>query len=257
MSAVSLALLFGQSLPIAFAEENRDGERPDSRSAVGDNFCTRFTNASDSVTKELSKRVGEHEKRLTDKDSSIIKKEQETDTHLGEVRIKEDKARTAEFAKIDALAKTDAQKVAVTAFKVAVTTAISIRRTAVDAALTTFRAGVEKTKTTRRTSMEAIAKTFKASVETALTKAKTSCAAGTDPKTVKATLTSELKTAQTKLQADRKALDGSAAIKNLVATKKKAIESAMNVFHASMETARGALKLALGSAVPRVKKEND
>jgi len=97
--------------------------------------------------------------------------------------------------------------------------------------------------TSKKTSVSGAVDTFQASVKAAFEKAQVSCVSGTDPQTVRETLTTSLKDARAKLQASQQSFEGIGdSVPALATTKKTSIDKAMQDFKTTMEKARTDLK---------------
>lgn len=211
-------------------------------------FCTAISN----LASKFEQRVTNYKTKLEEKRAEIASnfavKWHERDTKLAEKRNKWDINHNEHFTKLEQKAITDQQKQALVTFKEAVTTAISARRTAIDAAIQTFRQGVNSAIASRKNAVDGAIGDLTNSIIAAVDKAKTDCQNGVDPATVRQALKADLKSAQEKYVSDRQKIDKlQSQIEPLLDTRNQAIEKAIADFKSAMEKAKSDFKAAFSS----------
>lgn len=211
-------------------------------------FCARFTDATGGVNTDVTKRFNELQTQFG-KRGDKIKSDFKTVTDTQNAnRDKADGALKSKFTDLKSKATTAEQKQAVADFEAAVSSAVTARRAAVDAANAAFKQGLLDTNSTRQTALKQAATTYKTAVAAAIAAAKTSCAAGTDPQTVRNTLKTALEDAKAKLEAARQAVGkNDTNLDALKATRKAAVDKANADFKAAIKAALDKLKAALGA----------
>ena len=225
----------------------RPSESPKGKGGDATKFCSNFTSSRENVSGDTDKKLdklktdfNEHKGEITIKRENLIKSQTEK-------RAKADAERSERFKALEAKSKTDAQLAATKAYEATVLAAVAKHRAAIDAANKTFIDGVTAAVSTRQTELAAAAASFKASITAAFAQAKASCSAGTDPKTVRETLSTSLKAAQAKFVAARKAIEKVRPnLDPLKAAHHAAIMAANTEFRTTLKTAFATLKAALG-----------
>lgn len=208
-------------------------------------FCDRISNMSDNFLGRITERINNIDQRRNDRLTNWTNHISDQDARLKSLRDKRDENITEHFAKLEDKATTDEQKKALADFEAAYKAALAARRTAVDVAISTFRTGVKDAIAGRKTDAETAQKNFQSKVQAAFEKAKASCSSGTADKTVMTTLKSNLQSAKTQLQSDRKSSDKvGTTVSQLAQTRRAAVEKAFADFKSAMETARNNLKKA-------------
>jgi hypothetical protein len=215
------------------------------------NFCTRITNTSTDISSKLTKA---EDNRGSVRLDILAKLKDRKDKRAVDIQAKRDEAKTnfeKLIANLTATATTDAQKNAIDVFKTTIENAMTTRKTAVDAAVKAYQDGLDALVGQREDTIKAAAATFKTAVSNAVTTAKSSCAAGTDPATVRTTFMASLKTAN---EAFRSAVQvkvqgqNSQQIESLAKTRNDAIKAANDAFKQTVKQARDILKAAFPSA---------
>jgi hypothetical protein len=207
--------------------------------------CDRINTQGQNQLRDFSSKLPAFREKFSDPKTAFGTSRDTSDAALNDLRGKQDEARNTMYMKLEENAQTDAQKAAVAAFKVTVEQAVTDRRTAVDEAIAAFRKDVDALMGSKTTAVTGAMDTFQASVKAAFETAQTSCASGADPKTVRDTLRASLKDARAKLQVSRQSVvTAGDTIPALAATKKTAIDKAMQDFKTTMEKARTDLKAA-------------
>lgn len=209
--------------------------------------CNRLVDVIGKVDERIGQKEGTLATRRGDRLKDIANRRANRDKQLVDIRTKADLARAAQYKKLEEKVTTDAQKAAVKTFESTINAGIAIRWAAVDAAIKTYRDGVDSLLAVRKTQVDGAIATFKSSVDAAITRAKSDCASGVDGKTVKANLQASIKAARDKLKGDILAADKvKTQAEALTATRKTAIQKAMDDFKALAEKAKTDLKTAFG-----------
>lgn len=213
-------------------------------------FCSGLSARVGTLRTQVAGTADKANDAWTKQDQKASAKDQKIDADIVADRQKADTNRTAEFAKLEAKATTDAQKQAVQTFETSVRSAISSRRAAYDAARKTFRDGVKDTVASHRAAVRGQINQFKASTEAAISTAEASCASNpSNGQAIRTTFAASLKSARQAFQGARKddAKVGP-AVKQLAAARTAAFKAADQAFHASIDTARAALKQAFSGS---------
>ena len=234
VGAVTAVIIFtGSSFP-AFAQ-NSNG--------VDANFCGRLLTLSEVVGRTLgestSKIIGVQKERA----KSLVGQRSQRDSQLKTYKATLSVERDRQYAKLDVVAKTKAQKGAVVAFKAAMDKALSDRATAVDAALQAYRNGVDQSSAAQQAGVGTAVTSFKQKVQAAFDEAEADCAQKNDIESVRQTLRSALIDAKNELMSNQRrvtALETSAQM--LLNARTKAIDQAEADFTAAANTARIQLK---------------
>jgi hypothetical protein len=243
-ATLSIITLMSVASPIVAAVELP--KPPENK--VGDRvFCTQIGGISDKIGAEIEKKKGEHKAKHTEIEIKKDAKVAEWSKKLSDNRTKWDTARSTEFAKLNELAKTDAQKAAVEKFISTMKAAIELRRSSNDSANMTFKEAVKAATGTQSSNTEASAAQFKAAVEAAKAKAQAACTAGTEIKTVKDQLKADMEAARKAFKEARTPdTKIGETVKQLQATRKASVDANDKAFKATAEAAKAALKTALG-----------
>lgn len=244
---ISAMLITQTALPIVNAEDSTStprGPKPVRTEGQTANFCSLV----DQVAARVSSEVASSTTRLLDARSNrgknIDSRRDDRSTKLSDNRNKFDENRGEHYTKLRARATTDTQKATVETFITAIDAAVTARRAAVDAAIRAFRDGVDKAIADRQTAVDGYVTTFKTAVQTAVDKAKSDCAAGTDPKTVRAAFMASIETARKDLRSHRDLLTKNGdALKPLVDARRTAVNKAFSDFKEAVKNATAALKL--------------
>lgn len=207
------------------------------------NSCAKAANLK--IDQRIADRMSKLQSGYLDRWSKVEQRRTNQEAKLAANRLKGDTNQEQQFAKLDDLAKTDAQKAAVEKFVAAVKAAIKIRQTAVDTAVKAFRAGADKAIEVRKTAVASVLDSYYKAVQTALEQAKADCAKGTNAAIVRTNHINAIKAAKTKLQTERNALDkAKTTIEGLAATRKAAIAKAVDDFQAAVRAARTEMQKA-------------
>ncbi len=143
------------------------------------------------------------------------------------------------YTKIEVLAKTDGQKIAVNNFKTAMGNAINIRKNVVAVAASNYRQEIDRIIASRNSTIDTIINNFKNSYQAAVKKSKADCAAGVKPLIAKATFIASISVAKTNLISDKQKIgDSSSLIKSASANYQNAVIKANQDFKIAIEKAR-------------------
>ena len=228
--------------------ENRVASTTRPNSGVGgQNFCANIDKTVSVLSGQMTKR---DEGRLDRRENRGEKRDERQglkDGKLDDRRDDRDENRAGRYDKLYARASTTEAKAAVDVFKAAVESAVSTRRTAVDAAIEKFRVDSQALITNQQAVVDAAAQTLKTSIDAAIAKAKADCTAGVDAATVRETLRKSIKDAQDIFKEKaKKPADIGSQLKALRETRDAAIKAAMDAFKTAFDAAVAALKTALG-----------
>lgn len=212
--------------------------------SAGVQFCATLDKRQTEVTARIDDKQEKFEIRQNDRANKKSADRAARDAKLNARRDGWDAHKDERIGKLEAKAKTDAQKAAVAQFKETMTTAINTRRSAIDAAISAFRSGADTVTGTRTTTIDTAITALKAARQAALDKAKADCASGIDAKTAKATFEASMKTALDAFKAAKASVIKKDDITALAQTRKAAIDKAMNDFKTTMDAAQATLKLA-------------
>jgi len=164
---------------------------------------------------------------------------------LSAQRANQDKLKKNTYAKLDAVAKTDAQKQAVTEFKAAADRAENARRETLDEATNAFRASTQNILSERKQAGQTAVTEFKDKIAGYIKNAETDCNSGTiNPIMTRSALRTNSLTAQNKLISQRRTINQNAksSLNTLIQTHKEARQKAADDFKAAMQNAAANLK---------------
>lgn len=236
--AVMTSLLI--SPVFAFAETNVKNQN---------NFCANVDSVAQRINEQMTKKS---ENLLNKQNGRFDKITENRKGHDEKLDSKRDENQIRRDNKIDALmqrADTDVKKAAVNKFNSEVKTAINSRQSAIDTAIKNYRDGVDSLLKNKFSMIDSNYTQLKSSVDLAISTAKTSCANGADPKTVRATMQSSIKTAHEKYRStrvDKAQSEIKTELKTLMDTRNLAIKKAQDDFKTVVEKARVELKTAFG-----------
>ncbi len=156
--------------------------------------------------------------------------------------------RDGHFSKLEAKAKTDAQKQIVATYEATINTGVATKRAAIDSAIATFSTGVSQLIDGRKTGIDGALATLTQSVDTLVATAKSECANGVTSKDAKAHLqtgiTSAKATFKTSVEQLPKVKDEVAALQ---VARKTSISATEATFKTLVSQATQDLKTALGT----------
>lgn len=216
----------------------------DSASAViRVNFCSNLVQTVSLLDQRITARE-EALKTLQTKRLENLKNSRELrDTQLAELKQNALRNLGATYAKIEVLAKTDGQKIAVNNFKTTMENAVNIRKNAVAVAVSDYRQEIDRIIASRNSAIDIIINNFKNSYQAAIKKSKTDCAVGVKPLIAKTTFIASISAAKTTLISYKQKIgDSSSLIKSASANYKNAITKANQDFKTATEKARVDLK---------------
>jgi hypothetical protein len=231
----STLIIFSFIPAITFAEETTKKQG---------SFCTRVS----TLQTKLADQVTATEKKVTLREESktaiIIKKESDVDAKRAESRAKAEGSRAQKWDKMISKAKTSSQKTAVEAYKKAITDAVAVRRSAVDASVKAYREGLAELMKNKTSNVDAALATFKTTIDAALVKAQADCAAGVVDKTVSTVFNKSVSDARATLASSRKT-NKSEELKALKKVRDDAFKKAEAEFKSATDKARADLILGL------------
>ncbi|MEP7162430.1 MAG: hypothetical protein ABI747_01560 [Candidatus Moraniibacteriota bacterium] len=209
-------------------------------------FCADFTSTQAKIAKEFSEKRGKLDVFLKDKDQNLDDERNARDAKLEEARSKADQRRSEWYLRLEARAKTDDEKDAVTKFKQTVEKAVENRRESIDDAIADFRKSVDSALTSRQSSMETTRDAFQAAMDVALEQVKTDCDNNLTTVNIKKKFKDNLKVARAKLSSDKTNLDKvHDDIQTLATARRTIIKKAQVDFDAALASATAELKRAL------------
>jgi hypothetical protein len=211
-------------------------------------FCTNLAAHANAISTSLTDRSGKVTSAWSQQDQKLTTEWQQVDQKVAAGRQKADTDRNADFTKLEAKAKTGAEKQAIQTYEAAVHGAVTTRRAAYDDARQAFRTGVQAAISGRHATVTSQLDIFQSSVNSAISTAEASCASdpGSGP-AIRQTLQASLKSARTTFQSDRKGDNTiGSQVKQLAATRDAAFKTADKVFQTSLSNARQTLQQAFG-----------
>jgi len=238
VSAVMLGLLI--SPVISFAAETKTT----TTAKTPNTFCANIDTTATKLGDQFSKQTTDLNTKKVTRFAKIADNRKVHDEDVSAKRLAND---TKHDKKTDALlakANTDAKKAAVTKFNSDIDAAIKDRQAAIDAAIKTYRAGVDTLVSGKFGTIDTNYTTLKTSIDAAIVTAKSSCASGTDPKTVKATMQATIKAAHDKFRAARTDAEIKTQSKALVDARNASIKAAQAQFKTVADKAKADLKTA-------------
>ncbi len=213
------------------------------------NFCANIDKAMQ-LEKKLVENQAKIEQKRQEQQQKIAERWVNRNSKQEETRNKWDENRNDFFLALEEKATTDAQKQATLAFRQSVKVAITAHRAAIDSAIEAFRKSVEESVASKKNSTIGLVNTFKNEVQAAIAKAETDCAlSNSDPVAIRAIFQTSMKAAKDKFLSGKKEVEGiNNSMQALINARKQAIEKATADFKAAMEQARIALKAAFPSS---------
>ncbi len=217
--------------------------------AATQNFCTRLSDYSSRVTTQINENKDKLASNRDDRSKTLDDRQQQQNQKLQDLRNIDSAKRQSAFSQLEAMAKTDAQKQAVTQFENSVNAAIHARWAAVDAAIQAYQTGVKNIISQRDATAQTTEQNFENAVQAAINNAESQCSGGTAPATVRDTLNAALKAARAQFQTARKDVDKAGPqISALAQTRNAAVKKAMSDFQTALDQARIALKAAFAKS---------
>jgi hypothetical protein len=235
------------SLILPFLTSARETPKQNMQSAP-DPICTRLVGSMKKIQNRLTENNTVLKERKQERTQDFKDNRKEHQDKLDEMRKQAAEVRTEAQTKLLALAKTDAQKIAVKDFIVSAKEAMITRHETVDTAMEAFRHGLDAISNNQQKLLEQSQETYKKSIETAFEKAKTDCEDGMAPETVKKQLIKSLQAAKEQLVNTKQQLKLSGnSVEALVKVRNEAIKTAADTFRTTMEQLRTELKTLLGA----------
>ena len=195
------------------------------------NFCTRVNELTAKVSGGIADREGKYHGKRTENRKKIDERFGTRDVRRVENRSEWDGKRDEWKTKLLVKATTPVQKTAVEKFITGMDTAMATRRSAVDQAVKEFRAGLDSAIIARQATVDGALASLKQETELAIAKAKSDCTSGIEPKMVRETFVTALKSAREKFRTAAKSLDvRKDALLPLANSRKLAIEKAVKDF---------------------------
>ena len=245
-------LVFAQETPVEREAPNRrrapiERNIPTERRAPIDRgFCARIDEIASRIDRQVTNRTTKLETRRQEGINQLAGRRNARNERAVENRVKGDENRAEHYAKLEARAITDVQREAVAVFRTTVETAITARKTAVNAATQSFRQSLNQVMVARQVAIDTAVNAFRGSQATAVNQARADCGVdGADARTIQRAFHASIRTAQTQFNNERRSIE---AHKDLIepvrATQRQAIEKAIADFKATMEKARADLRAA-------------
>lgn len=228
---------------LSFAAGPLVERRANKTKPTGESFCTSINSRSNQWNAKIDTKTAELNIRRNEQANKKLQNRADRDTKLETHRDGWDDNRNARFTKLETKAVSDEQKAAVAEFKITVTTAITTRRTAIDAAIAAFRTGMNGINTANKTAIDAAIVNFKTAYQTAATKAVADCAAGIDAKTAKATFDTSVKAAAETFKTVKDSINKKPEVQTLIEARKIAVNKAITDFKTTLQTAQQKLQL--------------
>jgi hypothetical protein len=211
-------------------------------------FCARFTETMERLSSRMEDRSANVKDRVAKRSERRSDRRENRDAWLSSKRDTQDDRHEALYARLGAVADTDAEKAALAEFKTSADAALATRRSAVDKAIADFRTAVDQLVVGKKDAAADAYEEFKTALDRAMSEAQADCSAGTDPATVRAEFSTAMKAAREDLRNDRVATAKLGDdIKALAETKRQAIQAAVGTYRVTMEEARAKLKTVLGA----------
>jgi len=230
---------------ISLADTTTTSPSSSNASSSKSNFCTRIGTYDAQYDQKISDKQAKYQQRQDGILKKVEDKKAIQDHNRAQKRSAWDANRVAQFEKLMGQATTDTQKQAVTVFEDAVKTAIDEHRSALDAALTTFRTQAQLAIGARYGSIGSTLGVFASSTDQALQKAKADCAAGTDPKAVRDSVTAAIKASHDLFKNSANTIPAvSPELKKLTEERKAAVKAANDAFEKKVADAKATLKLS-------------
>lgn len=202
-------------------------------------FCAQIDEASASIGQLMLDSKKAYDADKATRSESIAKARTESDKAVLLARQNAEKAYADQYKALSAIADTDAEKDAATAFKKTMTAAVSVRRKTIDNVLKTYRTGIDKVILQQGDAYATAVTVFGTTASTVLSGAKNECTENplrTEPST--ATLAG-MRDARSAYQKAIAALtqDASGQIDILTTARDSSMATAETVFRIALETA--------------------
>jgi hypothetical protein len=249
VSAVAVFMLPTVASALSEGAGAASSTTPASQTPKTSEFCTNLPNEQNSVEQKLNGDISKAEQDWSNKGTDWQNVWNNVDTQVAADRQKADADRSKEFSLLQAKSKNPSEQQAVQTYITAVTSAVTVRRSAYDSARQTFRAAVDAAIAARSSTVTNQFEEFQSAVNLSFTTAQTSCSS--DPangQAYRSALQSSLKSARTTFISDRKA-DTTifATVKQLETTRNNAFSAADQTFTSAIQNARQTLIQAFKS----------
>lgn len=209
-------------------------------------FCNSLTTVQTRIMERHTERATTHAGKRSDVENKFAEKKTERLGRLDANRNKTNTARTAQYARLESLAQTDAQKSAVAEFKKTLENAIATRRASIDDAIKTFEASTQRLWDAREADAKSFASDHKKDMDALFVTAQTSCRRGENPADVRDTLRIAMSKLNTTYRERAQAMTHTTEIKTARETLRTATQTAEEKFKASTKTARETLRASFG-----------
>lgn len=230
-------------------QAQKEAAKEENQAAKTEKTCAQISTQADQIQARLTESISV----LTQKRAEIdAKMKQQLDAKISELTQKRatiDSEKNLNWEKLRANAKTDEQKAAVEKFITTVQDAIKIKRAATDNIISSFRASLATERTDRKTENDTALITYKNAIISLVSQTKTACTTG-DAKTIRETFRTGIKSARDTFQANRKTTEKFRADVTPIKDAKKAeLQTIIDTFKSSIETAKSELRLAFPKTV--------
>ncbi len=211
-------------------------------------FCARVTALIPQIATRLAERKANLEARRIEQRSKRAAGRAAQNGVLGEIRAKEDGVRSSTMVKLNARAKTTAQKAAVAKFKASMDAAVTARRAAMNAAQSAFQSSLDGMIAGRKDNDTITLTAYENAVNTALNKAKADCVGRIRETIVRDRLRAALQSAKQEFLTSRSTLESQdQQIQYYIDVRRTAVQKAFDDFKAKAEAARDELKAAFAA----------
>lgn len=211
-------------------------------------FCARVTALIPQMTARFAERKANLEARRAEQKGKRTAARAAQSGRLGEIRAKEDGVRSSTMIKLNARAKTTAQKAAVAKFKASMDAAVTARRAAMNAAQNAFQTSLDGAIAGRKEVDIATIAAYENAITTALNKAKADCVGRIRETIVRDRLRAAFQTARQEFLTGRSQLESQEPqVQYYIDVRRTAVQKAFDEFKTKAETARDELKAAFAA----------
>lgn len=218
-------------------------------SAATGAFCTNLSSKTNQVITKIDSLSAKLSEAWSLQSKKSLSQFQQVDEKVKSSRSKADEARSGNFKKLEEKASSEKEKTAVQAYKLAVNSAIDVRRTAYDDARSQFRANLQSMINSRKNITTSELDAYKISINNAIVDAKNGCMSDSVSSAleVRKAFQDTMKNAQivyrnSRLNDDKVKAD----VSSLVAVRNDTYKAADQIFKDSMDMARKDLISAFG-----------
>ena len=243
----SISLLLAVAAAPAFAAARHAGLAVETSRSAGasaqSGFCARFSPASQTYGQGINRQIANLKARISRENTEAQAHENQFAQKLNQDRSAWAKNRQDIYSRLEARAKTDAEKQAVATFQTAIENAVSARESAVNAARTAFWQGLDQLISQHRTAIGQVLNNYLTAVQAAITKAQSSCAGGASSSTVRQAFFAALRSArQARIQGMQSVDKIGPQVSALVHTRNEAVKQAVQTYENALKAAVAALK---------------